>query len=210
VDWVTAHAATIEVANMSLGGPEQHLRECGPKDSDALHEAICASVRAGVTYVVAAGNEAQDASSFGPALYPEVITVAGMSDDDGLPGGLGGPFPSGCELPDADDSAASFSNWGAPVDVAAPASCIGSTYIGSTYAIASGTSLAAPLVTGTVSLCIASGACAGLTAAQIVEKIRSDTATYNAANPDYGFTGDPLHSLDPNRYYGYLIRAGLY
>lgn len=38
----------------------------------------------------------------------------------------------------------------------------------------------------------------------------SDAATYNTANPDYGFGGDPLHSPDPNRYYGFLIRAGLY
>jgi hypothetical protein len=28
--------------------------------------------------------------------------------------------------------------------------------------------------------------------------------------PDYGFTGDPLHNPDPNKYYGHLIRAALY
>ena len=64
--------------------------------------------------------------------------------------------------------------------------------------------------TGTVELCIVSGQCAGLTPAQIIQKIRSDAATYNANNRFYGFTGDPLHSPVSGRYYGYLLYAGLY
>jgi hypothetical protein len=43
-----------------------------------------------------------------------------------------------------------------------------------------------------------------------VRKHSSGAAAYNTRNPGYGFTGDPLHSPDPNKYYGYLIRAGLY
>ena len=81
-----------------------------------------------------------------------------------------------------------------------PTDCIGS---------GTGTSFSAPLVTGTVTLCIASGPCAGLTPAQIVTKIVADAAAYNVANPGYGFTGDPQHP-GAGKYYGNLIRAALY
>jgi hypothetical protein len=64
--------------------------------------------------------------------------------------------------------------------------------------------MAAPHVTGTVALCIYSGACAGLTPSQIIQQIRSDAAAYNTAHPSYGFTGDPLHPVS-GRYYGFLL-----
>ena len=62
LDWVTANAATlkIKVANMSLSGSGSDDGNCGNTNSDALHKAICSSVAAGVTYVVAAGNENTD------------------------------------------------------------------------------------------------------------------------------------------------------
>lgn len=91
-----------------------------------------------------------------------------------------------------------------------PGLCILSTFAGGGYALESGTSMATPYVAGTVTLCIASGPCGGLTPAQIIQKIVGDAAAYNQANSGYGFTGDPQHSPDPNRYYGYLIRAGSY
>ncbi len=137
-----------------------------------------------------------------------------MVDTDGQPGGLG---PNAICTGDPDDTPAYFSNFatlGADRGhvVSAPGECISSTYPGGLYAGGSGTSLSAPSITGTVALCIASGnrPCAGLTPAQIVAKIVADDAAYNAANPGYGFTGDPLHSPDPNKYFGYLIYAGLY
>jgi hypothetical protein len=42
-------------------------------------------------------------------------------------------------------------------------------------------------------------------------KIVADAAAYNAAkqNVGYGFQGDPLRPIS-GKYYGYLIRAGLY
>src|SRR5262249_11441352 len=56
IDWVTQHAGTIKVANMSLGGlSAESASTCG---ASSLHLAICNSVAAGVTYVVAAGNNA--------------------------------------------------------------------------------------------------------------------------------------------------------
>ena len=35
------------------------------------------------------------------------------------------------------------------------------------------------------------------------------TVAYNQATPGYGFQGDPLRPIS-GKYYGYLIRAGLY
>src|SRR5215211_7165976 len=50
IDYVTAHASEIEVASMSLGGSGSDSA-CG-SNKDAMHEAICRSVAAGVTYAV--------------------------------------------------------------------------------------------------------------------------------------------------------------
>jgi hypothetical protein len=49
-----------------------------------------------------------------------------------------------------------------------------------------------------------------VTSAQIIQKIVGDAAAYTQAHNGYGYAGDPLHRPDPNKYYGYLIRAGLY
>jgi len=153
IEWVTAHSATIDVANMSLGGPGSDDGHCGRRNNDPVHFAICQSVKTGVVYVASAGNDSIDVKDVIPAAYSEVITVSGISDSDGAPGGQGGPDP--CEGM-ADDSFASFSNFGRRVDIAAPAVCIASTYIGSDVAVDSGTSFAAPFVTGAAAVYIAS------------------------------------------------------
>jgi subtilisin family serine protease len=147
VDWVTAHASTIEVANMSLGGPGFDPG-VGCSTGDALHDAICHSVEAGVTYVVAAGNSDTDASGFVPAAYDEVITVSALADFNGKPGG--GARPT-CR-PDVDDTRADFSNFGPDVDLIAPGVCILSTFKGTGFATLSGTSMASPHVAGAAAL----------------------------------------------------------
>jgi subtilisin len=220
IDWVTATRTDtdptndIAVANMSIVGRGSDDGNCGrtPK-RDAIHLAICNSTAAGVAYVIAAGNTAADEANTIPAAYDEVLTVSAIDDSDGQSGGLG--VSQQCLSGQADDTPASFSNFATlPSDqmhtIAAPGVCILSTTLGGTYGGGSGTSFAAPAVAGAVALCIVSGPCAGLTPAQIIQKIVSDAATYNIANPSYGFTGDPLHNPDSNKYYGYLIRAGLY
>jgi subtilisin len=205
----------IAVANMSLGGEGTDDGNCGRTNRDATHVAICASVAAGVTYVVAAGNAGEDFQTFVPASYDEVLTVTAMTDFDGMPGGLGGEtcLPG---FPFTDDTVAFFSRFATlPSDqahtIAASGVCILSTFLGGGYDLISGTSQSAPAVTGTVALCIASGPCVGLAPAQVIQKIISDAASYNTArrNSGYGFQGDPLRPVT-GRYYGYLIRAGLY
>jgi subtilisin family serine protease len=148
VDWVTAHRDVIEVANMSLGGTGSEPAGSGCTTGDALHDAICRSVSAGVTYTVAAGNEADDAANHVPAAYDEVITVSALADFDGKPGGLGSAT---CRA-DEDDTLANFSNFGADVDLIAPGVCIYSTYKRGGYATFSGTSMASPHAGGAAAL----------------------------------------------------------
>ncbi|MGH9037190.1 MAG: S8 family serine peptidase [Acidimicrobiia bacterium] len=166
VDWVTATRLDadpdndIDVANLSLGGEGGDDGRCGQVDGDLLHQAICRSVTAGVTYVVAAGNDSADAAHYTPAAYDEVITVSALADSDGRPGGLGGPPP--CR-DDADDSLANFSNHGSDIDLVAPGVCILSTVpadgrvtnLQPGYGMLTGTSFAAPHVAGAAALWLA-------------------------------------------------------
>jgi subtilisin family serine protease len=179
VDWVTGHNDSrygrIEVANMSLGGTGSK----GLCADGGMHLAICNSVLAGVTYVVAAGNESDDAANHVPAAYDEVITVSALADFDGKPGELGS---STCRS-DVDDTFADFSNYGADVDLIAPGVCILSTWKGGGYNTISGTSMASPHVAGAAALYKASNG--GATPAQV------KAALQNAGTTDWNDLDDP-------------------
>jgi len=155
LDFVTSMApkngGPITVANLSLGGGGVSDNNCGNSNNDALHKAICRARDAGVTVVVAAGNNGVNAAGFVPAAYDDaVITVSALADSNGKSGG-GGPSTSY----GADDTFASFSNWGTPVDIGAPGVSIYSTWLNSTYKSISGTSMASPHAAGAAALYIA-------------------------------------------------------
>ena len=137
IEYITEQADEIDIANISFEN----------SFSPVLDRVINQSVAAGVTYIVAAGNSGKDASYNSPASNPSVLTVSAIGDSDGKCGGLGRPTFIG-----ADDKLASFSNFGPVVDIAAPGVDILTTYNGTEYAVKSGTSTAAPHVTGVAAL----------------------------------------------------------
>lgn len=135
LDLVAAHADRIEVVNISLGAPGH---------SDVVDRAVRGVLDAGTTVVVAAGNAGTDASEQVPANSPGAITVSAVVDADGAPGGRGS------DACGTDDRQPAWSNHGAVVDVAAPGGCITSLGLDGRPATMSGTSMAAPHVTGAV------------------------------------------------------------
>ena len=124
IDWVAGQPKKTgrkSVANLSIGGGY----------SRAENEALKAAFDAGVTMVVAAGNDDSDACNYSPASEPSAITVAAS---------------------DINNARASYSNFGDCVDIFGPGSSITSAWIGSPDATntISGTSMASPQVCGTV------------------------------------------------------------
>ncbi|HSE10593.1 MAG TPA: S8 family peptidase [Nocardioidaceae bacterium] len=180
IDYVAAHADEIEVANMSLGGGGEDDGSCGTKSGDAMHAAICEAVAAGITFVVAAGNDSTDAKDFTPAAYDEVVTVSALADFNGLPGG---GAASTCRS-DVDDTFANFSNYGSDVDIIAPGVCIYSTSMLGGYATLSGTSMASPHVAGGAALYAANNP--GATPSQVKSALQgSGTLDWNDSDdPD--------------------------
>lgn len=122
INWVADQVSSNKrpsVANLSLGGGY----------SEAQNDAVEAAVSAGVTMVVAAGNDDKDACNYSPASAASAVTVAAS---------------------DVSDTRAYYSNYGSCVDVFGPGSEITSAWIGSPDATntISGTSMASPHVCG--------------------------------------------------------------
>jgi subtilisin family serine protease len=123
MDWVANNRQFPAVANMSLGGGA----------STAVDDAVNRMHNAGVTVVVAAGNENQNACNVSPSRAANAITVGSTTSTD---------------------ARSSFSNYGTCVDVFAPGSSITSAWYTSTTATntISGTSMASPHVAGVAAL----------------------------------------------------------
>lgn len=126
LDWILqdqAQAPRPAIVNMSLAG----------ESSSALDTAVNSLITAGLTTVVAAGNEGTDACRKSPARVAAAITVGASTESD---------------------ERASFSNFGDCVDLFAPGTNMASAwYTNSTAATyTSGTSASAPLVAGAAAI----------------------------------------------------------
>lgn len=124
LDFVATKGARPAVVSMSLGGPGTMW---------AMRDAVDATVAAGVTVVVAGGNESDDACKYAPAFVPSAITVGSI---------------------DSDNRVSMFSNWGECTTMWAPGGeVLSAAHTGDEDAISeSGTSMACPHVSGAAAL----------------------------------------------------------
>lgn len=125
VNWVRSNAVKPAVANISIGSPR----------SEAMNTAVYNLAQSGVFVAASAGNDGVDACTSSPASSAGAYTVAATDWYDNR-------------------SVASTwaSNYGACVDAYAPGSYIQSAWLNSGTNTISGTSMAAPHVTGVAAL----------------------------------------------------------
>lgn len=177
------------VMNLSLGG----VGPCGTTFQNAINAALAQNV----VVVVAAGNSSVDASGFAPANCNGVITVAATNRNGGR---------------------AWYSNFGSVVEIAAPGGDTsssdsngvlstlndGATTPGNhTYQFYQGTSMAAPHVTGIVSLMLSLNP--SLTPAQVLSFLQSNVTPFpngsdcNTSNCGAGIVnaGAVLNAIGP-------------
>jgi len=155
IRWAADNGANI--INMSLGGT-------GCDGSGDRHDAIDYAINKGVTVVVAAGNDSDDAKRHCPAHDEQAVTVSAF---------------------DSANRPASFTNYGSFVDIGAPGVSIVSAIPGGGTDSKNGTSMAAPHVTGAAALLLCDDP--SLTPAAIKALLRRHAvpATVNAGDSKY-------------------------
>ncbi len=164
VNWVASNASGPSVANMSLGGGA----------SSALDTAVNNAVAAGVTFVVAAGNDNSNACNYSPARAASAITVGSTTSSD---------------------SRSSFSNYGSCLDIYAPGSSITSAWYNSNSSTntISGTSMAAPHVAGVAALYLQEDS--SLSPAQLDSLLSSRASNNRVSDAKSGSPNKLLYSL---------------
>lgn len=170
VPGVPSNSTPAKVINMSLGTPPGNPCSLSPSTQSAINDAVAM----GATVVVAAGNDATDASQVFPASCNNVITVA-ASDFRG-------------------HLAARYSNFGATVEIMAPGGDVRRDDNGDgrpdgvlsmvhpnagTYAYYNGTSMAAPHVAGVAALVLAQQP--SLLPSQVLAKLQGNALPRTAA-----------------------------
>lgn len=121
IDYVAGHAVSGDVINLSL---------VADNIDPVMESAVTAVADQGVRVVIAAGNNSANAGNYSPGRvdHLNVFTVSSFGSRDTF---------------------SRFSNYGnPPIDFAEPGESITSTYLNGGYATLSGTSMAAPHLTG--------------------------------------------------------------
>ncbi|WP_444957174.1 S8 family peptidase [Microbulbifer sp. ZKSA002] len=188
LEWVLNESTTNNIAaiNMSLGGGA-YSSAC---DNDSRAEVITELRSAGIATVISSGNNSGSSFVGAPGCISSAITT-------------GSTF-------DSNDNISSFSNSSSLVDILAPGSWITSSVVGGGYDTKSGTSMAAPHVTGAFAVMRAANPNA--TVGDIETSLKAngvpvlDTRN-NLTFPRLdlytsvmSFEGKPIASLDKNSY----------
>jgi hypothetical protein len=134
-----------------------------PTSSLAEQEIVNEVLRLGSLIVGGAGNDNQE-TAFYPASYSGVMSVAALVQDS---------------------TKATYSNIHGTIDIAAPGSFIYSTILGNGYGYSSGTSMAAPIVTGVAGL--VKSLHPEYSAEQIAGVLKASATDISERNPNYSF-----------------------
>ncbi|MFE1045800.1 S8 family peptidase [Streptomyces olivaceus] len=163
--------AGVDWVTANHSGPSVANLSLGGGASTTLDNAVRASIASGVTYAVAAGNSAANASSYSPARVTEALTVGATTNTD---------------------ARASYSNYGAVLDLFAPGSSITAGWnTGDTATnTISGTSMATPHVAGAAAVYLAGHSSA--TPAQVSTVLVDGATTDRVTGPG---TGSPNRLL---------------
>lgn len=165
-DWIINHHTDgiPAIVNMSVGMSK----------STAFNEAVQKLIADGLIVVAAAGNQNRDACLYSPGSEPTAITVGAI---------------------DMSNSRAFYSNFGTCVDIFAPGSDVVGGWVGlpNTYRSSSGTSNAAPIVSGIVALMLEQNPY--LTQAQAEEQLKNIATRDSLANIGTGSPNLLAYSL---------------
>lgn len=153
-----------DVISLSLGSPNF---------SDALRQSVRRAVEAGRFIICAAGNDGRPNSVNYPAKFDDTVAVGAV---------------------DRAGRVCDFSSRGEEIDLCAPGQDVLSTYLNGGYAKLSGTSMAAPFVSGIVALLLAKHRAAGgatpvTTPQQLIEHLQRTAADAGpqGKDPNYGY-----------------------
>ena len=147
----------------------------GSSGSAALQQAVTNATNNGSLLVAAAGNSGNSSLSY-PAAYAEVVSVAAT---------------------DHNDAKASFSQFNADVEVAAPGVNPLSTWNNGGYNTISGTSMATPHVSGVAALIAATNPGGGPAAWRAELDAAVDDKGAPGRDPEYGFGRVNLSKVTP-------------